>query len=585
MPKFSPRANWLSPTFALVALQGAACLVALLLIPGDPSSQLAFGYSLSRLAMAAAIAVGAIGAGLFAFRLRQKLTAQRTHELLSSQAATWILLTTSFAGLAFCLNWHYAAPELQASLERIFPLALFATLAAVHLLLISLLDPGKERERRVALLGLTILLVAFYVNAAFHYSVINREYWLSDQEAYLQFAREVDAVGFPYSGDRVFMPVYPYLQALFLDFSQDGAVLYVQAKFINILLSLLLLPIIFLISRRYFNIYISFLFVSLIAFTLFIYKAAYVQPEILFYFLNFGAFVLMLEILTRPRWNLALFAGLTLAIAQLTKASVLPAIALFSIFMLAKIVSQKPWLKLSRRGAGRALASLVLLLLVFLASLFPYIRESKAKYGHYFYNVTSTFYIWYDSWTEVREGTRAHGDAVGWPDMPADEIPSLQKYLREHTVVDIVDRFAIGYVQQARNIIFTFALVSFPLLFLVAMIALAWQRWPQARKQIAAHPFLVAFVVAYFSAYLTLFAWYAPIAEFADQRFTYGLYIPFLFCAFYAIQTLSQPESKNSKKTSPGWVPAFYSAIAILLLADILLRAPIQLSAFHWFGK
>ncbi|MEX1071769.1 MAG: hypothetical protein WEC37_04000 [Anaerolineales bacterium] len=582
MPKSSV-SNWLSPSFGLIALEGVACLVVLLQIPGDPSSQVAFGYSLSRLAMAAVIAAGVVGAVVAAFLLRrQKPLAARVQKLLSSQAAIWVLLAASFAGLAFCLNWRYAAPELQASLERIFPLGLFVTLAFIHLLLLALLDPGKERQRRIALLACAILLNVFYVNATLHYSVINREYWLSDQEAYLQFAQEVHANGFPYSGDRVFMPAYPYLQSFFLDFNQDTPALFAQAKSVNIFLSLLLLPALFLISRRYFNVYISFLFTSLVAFTLSIYKAAYVQPEILFYSLNFVAFILMLEILIRPRWHLAVLAGLTLAIAHLTKASILPAVMLFVFAMLAQIVSPKS----SRKFAGRAIASFALLLLVFVASLFPYLRESKARYGQYFYNVTSTFYIWYDSWSEVRQGTRAHGDAVGWPDMPAEEIPSLQKYLREHTAGEITNRFVTGYVQQARNIAFTFALVSFPLIFLAAVVVLAAQRWPRTRSLILAHPVLVAFVFAYFGAYLTLFAWYAPIAEFADQRFTYGLYIPFLFCAFFALQILSTSNSKKRKpEASVRWLPAFYSVVAILLAADILLRVPIQLSAFHWFGK
>jgi hypothetical protein len=64
------------------------------------------------------------------------------------------------------------------------------------------------------------------------------------------------------------------------------------------------------------------------------------------------------------------------------------------------------------------------------------------------------------------------------------------------------------------------------------------------------------------------------------------LVIPFLFCAFFVLQTLTKNDPKKRKsQSSARWLPAFYSAVAILLAADILLRVPIQLSAFHWFGK
>ena len=67
---------------------------------------------------------------------------------------------------------------------------------------------------------------------------------------------------------------------------------------------------------------------------------------------------------------------------------------------------------------------LMLIVFTFLAVEYPHISNSKRIYGHYFYNVNSTFYIWYDSWDDVMQGTRVHGDRVGWPDMPEDQIPS-----------------------------------------------------------------------------------------------------------------------------------------------------------------
>ncbi|MCE7984836.1 MAG: hypothetical protein DYG89_26995 [Caldilinea sp. CFX5] len=137
-------------------------------------------------------------------------------------------------------------------------------------------------------------------------------------------------------------------------------------------------------------------------------------------------------------WQLASLTGVVAGIAHLTKASILPGLALF----LAFAGLRWGWTALQCRNPAqgglpqRLLSHLLPVLLVgvcFLLTVYPYISTSKRVFGHYFYNVNSTFYMWYDSWEEAKQGTRAHGARVGWPDMPPEEIPSLRKYLREHT--------------------------------------------------------------------------------------------------------------------------------------------------------
>jgi hypothetical protein len=166
-----------------------------------------------------------------------------------------------------------------------------------------------------------------------------------------------------------------------------------------------------------------------------------------------------------------------------------------------------------------------ILLICFLVVVFPYIRTSKEHFGHYFYNVNSTFYIWYDSWQEVESGTKAHGDRQGWPDMPKDQIPSFQKYLQEHTTRQIVDRFFQGLLTLWERVTHSYGYAEFLLFYLIAIMLFFGQNraqtWSILRR---ANPWVILFVVGYFFGYTLLFAWYTPIAD--GNRFVLALFLP-----------------------------------------------------------
>ena len=81
----------------------------------------------------------------------------------------------------------------------------------------------------------------------------------------------------------------------------------------------------------------------------------------------------------------------------------------------------------------------------FFATTSPYLIENYIKFNkNIFYNVNTTFYVWYDSWEQVESGTKKYGDRVGWPDIDESLIPSASKYLQSHTVNEIIERLFFG---------------------------------------------------------------------------------------------------------------------------------------------
>lgn len=374
--------------------------------------------------------------------------------------------------------------------------------------------------------------------------------------------------------------------------------LFIQGKVINVVLSVGILLGLSAIFRRHLNPVAAYLLALLLTFTLFIYKAAYYQPELLFYFLFFMSFLMMSQLIVKPDWKTAILLGLTAGLAYLTKASLLPALLLFGVIFVIIILQKQFGIgqdEQSRVGENRSsarvyLVNLALVTIVFLGTIFPYIRESKDIYGQYFYNVNTTFYVWYDTWREATEGTRAHGDAIGWPQMPAEEIPSLQKYLKEHTFSDVMNRLGKGLNNQLGNIRNQFSWLSYPIVFLLILGLATWRLWSRAKSLLREYWPLITFVFLFLGGYLLLYAWYGPIADYSDIRFTHSLYLPLLFSIFVALEklaagTINGGEPGLTKAAASSWLNTAYGLVALLLTYEIVFQIPEKLTRFDWYGK
>lgn len=437
---------------------------------------------------------------------------------------------------------------------------------------------------------LTCLSLALFVGGALRQAdLVNQNREASDQSAYLDYAKNLRTSHFQYVGDRNRMPVYPGLMALFYRQGMSDEQFFALGKRVGIGVALVVVIASFFILLRYVQFLEAFAVIQVAAFTVFAYKAPYIQADILFYGLAFALFILMIELLLRPRFTVAVAVGLVGGIAHLTKASVLPGIILCLMCLLARQVFEstedlaphspqvdqrgKRWLRRLRPLLGACVAAVVFLLVIF-----PYIRTSRVRFGHYFYNVNSTFYVWYDSWDEVVSGTRAHGDRDGWPDMPPDKIPSMRKYLREHSVGQITARFVQGADVLRTAITKSYGYAPFVLLyFCLAVLLLCQNRehfMPLLRiKGVAV---LLFFLLSYFAAYLALYAWYTPIVS--GNRLVLSLFLPAMCVLVWVIDYASKRSLYFS--ICGRRIPASAGSPLVLmaLLAYLLLTFPVQIS-------
>ena len=429
--------------------------------------------------------------------------------------------------------------------------------------------------RLAARLGLGALLLAlgwlYVAGAVRHGEKVNVSRVRADQSGYLW-----DAVGIHQDrhagtdrliGERNRMPVYPWLLSWLYDPALNPDQFFEKAKRWNIGLSIVLLVVIGVTARRLLPALAALDLLLVAAFGYFVFKAPYAQVELLFYtvwWLMFLACWLSLTSGGRRALIFAVLAGALAALAHLSKAAVLPFAGLFIAVSgvragLALFAARDGGWRLKVKG--EALVPVVFTL-TFLAVLSPYLLNSKRAFGHYFYNVNSTFYVWYDDWPAASQGTYQHGDGVGWPKMPASEIPSLRKYLREHSAGQIAARITDGLTEMVAvsyNRLWYFKYVSLYLTFAALLFA---SRARAVTAIVGEQPALAAFLVLYAITYTLATAFYKPISG-TTLRMLLTHVLPLLFALSRAF---AHPRLSGTQWNVGGMLvtPAHFQGLVLL---------------------
>jgi len=314
---------------------------------------------------------------------------------------------------------------------------------------------AMSRDMRMTLITLLVASVVVFLWGAERQSKRNTDWQSNDQSAYMNYTKQLAQSDFRYVGDGNRMPFYPSIMALFYKDEMSDEQFFVIGKRIGIAIGIIVLIVTFFVFKLGTRTMDAITAVLVAMFTVFAFKSPYFMSDVLFYGIGLVLFVLVLSILEQPRVLTACFAGLISGIGHLTKASILPVIVLCLICLLIRAVVElrrhcyKRNVSTNQMFSMRVILtapiySAAILVTVFVLVIYPYIRTSKERFGYYFYNVNTTFYVWYDSWREPELGINSHGDRVGWPVMPKEDIPSFRKYLQHHTFVDVLKRFMRG---------------------------------------------------------------------------------------------------------------------------------------------
>jgi len=396
-----------------------------------------------------------------------------------------------------------------------------------------------------------IVLGYFYYDAAsLHAQENNTTFMSSDQNAFIITAKKAHQSNFSYMGNGNQMPLSAYMQAVFYTPEMSDEVFFEQGKQRNIILSLIFLIILFFVFRNYLSLKRTVIITMVVATSAFIFRSPYFTSEVLYYFLSFLSVLFMGKMLIKPSFGLSIISGIFLAFTHLTKASILPAIIAFVfVFLLNFLVV---FIKNKKRHfSWQPLLQLSLLLITFLVILFPYLNKSKEKYGKYFYNVNTTFYMWHDDFIEAKQDENILKYIQDRHSVSSEELPSFKKYLNEHSWIEIQTRVVDGFKAQLFYLNRPGTKLNYLLLYasILALMLLTLKK-EIINKIMCEHWKISIFFLLNWGGYFFLNAWYSPISA-GGGRFVYALFVPTIFFFFLATDriardnTIINPERLN----------------------------------------
>lgn len=424
------------------------------------------------------------------------------------------------------------------------------------------IDAAPRRSALGALLALVcVLLVVAYLSGA-HAAYVNIDRHSGDQSAYLRLTKLIDRDLPRVLSDGNRMVLYPAFQSLFIQPHTDDATAFDLGKRVNIALACALLAAMYGIVRRSLSPHRAVNFIGLAAADLWVYKAGYFQPELLYYFLSFCVFVLACEALERPGVLRPALLGVTAALAHLTKASILPAVVLFVVVRAAGALKTR-----ERATIARCAVSLLIFAVTFLGTLSPYLRENLRRFGTPFYNVNVRYYFWCDSWREAKAFSAEFHDRERAP-APGPATPSLSNYVARHGAAEALARLGSGIGTEAQN--FAFGMSGTGSILLLGALTAALLTRPRAAAAAWAQTRVksITFAALYFPCYVLLYAWYTPISD--APRFVLSLFCPALFCVLLLSQRVAEGGGRSK---------VFDGAVSVLWLVEFLI-APLGLRGF-----
>lgn len=403
-----------------------------------------------------------------------------------------------------------------------------------------------------------------------------------DQVAYVNRAwtMAVGDGGDPTALARSRMPFYPFLMSLFYDEGRTEEAQFDIYKRLNIGLSALALIGMGMVATRRVGCALGWTITAITAFTVYLFKAVLVQPEVTFYFLYLWLFLVMIRSLRDPKRKQMILLGLLTGGVYFLKGSCLPMAGLYLLLLVFKSLTTA-WKNrratvVSLTSCLKPLAAPLLFLLGFLLVTGVYLYRSYDYYGKAIYEPNTTYYFWADSDDEmfamqdlevserkpefnrrnISNPSLQYYLAEKWLPDPIrraellklvetqgrvtlegewDILPTSKYWIRHHNFKDAVDRFWNGFFSEETGMIYRNAthrdgyfwyLIVFGSAALVGAGLMFVLKRAEFIFQLKENAIALVFAMGTILGNFVLYAWWAQISS--RNRFFLTQYMPLL---------------------------------------------------------
>lgn len=439
---------------------------------------------------------------------------------------------------------------------------------------------------------------------------------------------------FPHRTDGVVNPLWPWVAAWFTDaghklteadmanpgIAEQTRELFNRGRWFHVFMTLTFLVLLGIAACRIFSLPAACNLVLLGGLGALLPRAAYFQPEPLYFVLFFLTWVACLSALKHNSLWIYGVIGVLGGAAYMAKGSITPLLAVFVGVSSLRCV----WAMLSARRRGFVLTSanlwhwrnhlvgLVVLAAAYLMTIGPRLRDAHEKFGDPFHSFPG-YWMWMDNYSQAYEWMGRHNTRDKLAALAPSERPTLSNYLRTHSREEWASRLwngTLGPKNRETGVVGRLPEFFWPQQTKLIKNLEKWSGWRGVlewrglylgwlalilaglicavalapRAQHAGHVIfghgtvaIVLFVLGSFAVYLLAYGFYAPIARGSGDRFMLSLYLPLAFSLIWGAESIIRRirRRKGNPWIIRGYLPAQWMLFGALAWRVVeILRLP-----------
>jgi hypothetical protein len=411
---------------------------------------------------------------------------------------------------------------------------------------------------------------------------------------------------FPHRTDGVVNPLWPWIAAWLADkdhvisgptevTAQDRA-FFNKGRWFLVGLTFGVVVIVSIGCARAFSLGGTLIVALLCEFGALLPRAAYFQPEPLYFSLFLATWVACLHALNKNSLWMHALIGVFGGLAYLAKGSVQPLLMVFAA--ISTLRWAWGWIETRRQGAEESTTlwlrrnhwiAMFIMGFCFLMTAGPRLSYSARAYGDPFHSYPA-YWMWFDDFdSEGFAWMAAHGTKESLQSIPPTEKPSLKNYVAKHTLQQMQDRLVEGTKTKVTELFWPgvtsrsskgpkpwkgilelrgvyLGCLAVMLAGLLIALRTATVKSTNAAQRL--HPESVVhvlFVLGAFAGYALAYGWYTPIGR--GDRFMLSLYAPLVLSLVWACESVMRRARRRS--AGKAFVTAYHCAQWLLIAAIV----------------